>query len=255
MILVSNQQLTLKADSEVEQSGTLSSPAENLLLGSSGSAGAGDGVLVRVGSDASAQISRSNVNGSNIPALVIDPGAKVSGTSLIMDSTSTTSLDPTAQLNGTQVSVSSGQISLVLDNSQPTTGLVLSGAALSNLQASASALALLSYSSIDLYENGVGTIGSAPNASGQYQVQSLALQADEIRGFGGGTVTINAQNVILGNSAAARLRRRVQRRPRNPGRQRRGDSTRRRFGCQRDDHQRLRRREFKCHRRVARRGD
>ena len=200
IIFASNNKLTLDPNADVEQSGTLSSPAETLLLGSSSIAGSGDGVLVRVSSDSSAQIIRSEVDGSSGPSLTIEAGAKIEGTSLILDSTSATSLDPTANLSGDAVSMNSGQISLVLDNSQPASGLVLSSTALANLQASAQALSLLSYSSIDIYENGTGAIGSAADASGNYQVKSLTLDANEIRGFDGGTVAINAQSVTLENT-------------------------------------------------------
>lgn len=201
VILVSNKSLTLDPNADVEQSGVLSSPAETLLLGSSGLAGSGDGVLLRVSSDSSAQIVRSGVDGASGPSLTIGTGTRIAGASLILDSSSATSLDPSAKLSGDTVSINSGQINLVLDGSQPTSGLVLSSTALANLQASAQALSLLSYSSIDIYENGTGSIGSAPDGSGKYQVQSLALHADEIQGFDGGTVTINAQNVILDNSS------------------------------------------------------
>jgi filamentous hemagglutinin family protein len=200
VILVSNKTLALDADSEVKQSGALSSPAETLLFGSSGVAGSGDGLLVRVSSDSSAQIIRSGVDGSAGPTLSIAAGAQITGTNLILDSTFATSLDPAANLSGDTVSINGGQISLALDGSQPTTGLVLSGTALASLQASAQALSLLSYSWINIYENGTGVIGGAPDASGAYQVKSLTLDADEIRGFNGGTVTINSQSVTIDNT-------------------------------------------------------
>ena len=201
VILASNQSLTLDAGADVEQSGTLSSSAGTLLLGNSTSAGSGDGILLRVSSDPSAQINRLGVDSTSGPSLSIGAGVKLSGSGLILDSTSATSLDSTASLSGDSVSINSGQISLVLDQSQPASGLVLSSDALNSLQSSARAVSLLSYSSIDLYEDGSGTIGSAADATGHYQVQSLALHAREIRGFDGGTVTINAQNVTLDNSA------------------------------------------------------
>jgi filamentous hemagglutinin len=203
VILASNQTLTLDAGADVQQSGSLSSPAETLLLGNTTVAGSGNGALVRVTSDASAQTIRAGVNGASDPDLIIGAGVKITGASLTLDSTATTLLDPTANLSGNAVAINSGQISLVLDGSQPGSGLVLSGAALAGLQSSAKALSLLSYSSIDIYENGTGAIGAAADASGKFQVQSLALHADDIRGFDGGTVAINAQNVILDNSTGA----------------------------------------------------
>ena len=200
VILASNGSLTLDKNADIEQSGTLSSAAETLLLGNANVAGSGNGVLLRVSSDSSAQIIRSGVTANTVgPVLTIGPGVKIAGASLTLDSTSVTALDSTADLSGNAVSINSGKINLVLDNSQPSSGLVLSSTALTNLQASAKALSLLSYSSIDIF--GSGTIGSAADASGNYQVQSLALHADEILGQDGGTVVINAQSVTLDNSA------------------------------------------------------
>lgn len=200
VILTSNQNLTLETGAAVEQSGALSSPAEELLLGNSSVVGSGNGVLLRVSSDATAQIHRSSVTNSSGPSLTIGAGATIAGASLILDSTSATSLDPAVNLSGKQISLNSGQISLVLDDSQPASGLVLSSSVLGSLQNSAQALSLLSYSSIDIYEDGNGSIGAASDAEGNYQVQSLALHAKEIRGFDGGTVSINARNVTLDNS-------------------------------------------------------
>jgi filamentous hemagglutinin len=197
ILLASNQALTLAAGSAVEQSGTLSSPTQTILLGNSAVAGSGDGVLVGVSSDSSEQILRSGVDNSTVPVLTVGAGATLSGNSLTLDSTAATVLDPAAKLSGAAVSISSGQISLVLDGSQPSSGLVLSNNALASLQASTQALSLLSYSSIDLYADGNSVIGAAPNASGDYDVKSLTLDAAQIRGFDGGAVTINAQNIVL----------------------------------------------------------
>ena len=201
VILVSNQALTLDAGAAVEQSGTLSSPAETLLLGNASVPGGGDGALLRATSDPSAQIIRSGVDNASGPNLSIGANATLSGTNLILDSTAASTLDPNAHLNGSTVAINSGQINLVLDGAQPVSGFVLSGAALASLQASTQALSLLSYSSIGIYATDSGTIGSAVDATGNYQVQSLALHANEIQGFDGGTVTINASKVSLANSA------------------------------------------------------
>ncbi len=198
LILASNQTLILAPGADIEQAGTLSSPAETLSFGNAGTAGSGNGALLRVSGDASAQISRAGVNGSAGPSLVIGAGAKIAGAGLILDSTAATSLDPSANLHGEAISLNSGRISLVFDGSRAASGLVLSSAALGGLQASAQALSLLSYSTIDLY--GTGAIGNAPDASGDYPLQSLALHADEIRGFDSGAVTIQAGSVTLDNS-------------------------------------------------------
>lgn len=196
IILVSKGDLIIAANADIEQSGSLSGSADTLLLGSSTVAGSGDGVLVRVGSDTSAAITRAGVSNSTTPKMSIGAGAQISGASVILDSTSRTTLDSTAEITGDAVSLNSGQISLQLDTvSTPnTTGLILTGDALQKLQGSVKNLSLLSYSSIDIY--GTGTIGNRST------VESLALHAAQIRGFNnaGGSVTIAAKNIFLDNS-------------------------------------------------------
>src|SRR5262249_9176592 len=96
LILVANQNLTLATGADVEQTGSLSGSADNLLLGSDAIPGSGDGALLRVSSDPAAQIARFGVDSSTLPSLTIGAGAKTSGVSLILDSTSATNLDPTA---------------------------------------------------------------------------------------------------------------------------------------------------------------
>ncbi len=194
LILVAKQNLTLAPGAVVTGAGSLLGGAENLQIGDSTVAGSGDGVLLRVSSDATGSIQRSGVSVSTVPSMVIGAGASISGGSLTLDSTYATSLDPTANLNAAAIYLNSGQISLALDNPgtlQPTVGLVLAGNALHDLQA-AQILSLLSYSSIDIY--GTGQFTSAG---------SLALHAAEIRGFnnGGGLVQFNAQSISLDNSA------------------------------------------------------
>ena len=201
IILVANRNLTLAAGSEVRQVGTLAGAADTLVLGSATIAGSGNGTLVRVTAGATAQIARAGVSTAAGPALTLGAGAIVSGAGVTLDSTRATTLDAAALLSGTAVALNSGQISLQLTNPgalQPTSGLVLSGGALQNLQTSVQRLSLLSYSSLDLY--GTGTIGSSG-------VASLALHAGEVRGFNtaGGTVTFSAREILLDNIASANV--------------------------------------------------
>jgi filamentous hemagglutinin family protein len=194
VILVANQNLTVTAHSEIEQHGSLTS-ADSLLLGNSDVTGSGNGVLLRVSADPLAQIARMNVAASTVPHEIIGANAIISGASVTLDSTAATSLDPTAVLSGSAVNLDSGQISIQLPNGsvpQGTSGLILTGVALQNLQ-SINALSLLSYSSIDIY--GTGTITAA---------NSLALHAGEIRGFNdGGTIDFRGNTISLDNSARA----------------------------------------------------
>lgn len=203
LTLVANGSLTLADGAAVEQSGTLSGAAGTLLLGSKLIAGSGNGALLRVSSDPGAQILRFGVTASTLPSLTIGAGAKISGASLILDSTNATRLDPSAILIGQSVTLDSGRISLQLDNPGallPTVGLVLSNAALQDLLSSTQSLSLLSYSSIDVY--GSGQVGGF-DARGEPIVSTLALHAAELRGFntGGGKVTFAAKQITLDNLA------------------------------------------------------
>ena len=197
IILVANNALTLAPGADIEQTDSLSSEAHSLTLG-------GNGALVRVSADASAQISRSSISASSASSLTIGAGALLSGAGLTLDSTYATFLDPGAQLIGNAVSLNSGQISLEFEGQgladlkktagKTTVGLVLSGQALRTVMASSKSLSLLSYSSIDLY--GAGQVGDAT-------FESLELHAAEIRGFNPGNVTFAAKNIVLDNHTNA----------------------------------------------------
>jgi filamentous hemagglutinin family protein len=202
IILAANSSIVLSDGAVVEQRGSLSSPAQTLLIGDAATAGSGNGALLRVSSDAAAKISRSGVAPGASGSFTAGAGVRISGNSVILDSTGLTEFDSTARLSGRAVTLGSGQISIVLDNPgalQPTTGLVLPRAVLSNLQATIGGLALQSYSSIDLY--GTGAIG-AVDGSGRPTLESLTLHAPGLRGFntGGGSVVFNAKSVSIDNA-------------------------------------------------------
>ena len=206
IVLVSNGDLTVMAGAEVEQLGTSTQKAENLLLGTAANVGSGDGTLVRVSSDATATTSRVSVDSGTAPDIQIDAGSVLTGNSLTVDSTSATQLSSQAMLTGrTAVNLDSGQVSFELSNPgtlQPTTGLVLSNQALTSLLATTQSLSILSYSSLDFYGNGqIGGLSS----SGAYLDSTLTLHAAGIRGFSGDSdpaVTIYAQNIDFDNSAS-----------------------------------------------------
>ncbi|MDB6135261.1 MAG: hypothetical protein JWM59_3504 [Verrucomicrobiales bacterium] len=163
----------------------------------------GNGVLVRVSGDPSAEMVRTGVSpASSSASLTVGSGASLTGGSLILDSTSTITLDPLARLSASTRTLGSGLISLVLDHAgtlpaQP--GLVLTRDTLAQAGAGAGgSLSLRSYSRIDLYGSGEAGAG----------IGRLALNAGEIRGMGqaagaGGTVTFTADEILLGNSAGA----------------------------------------------------
>ena len=198
IILVANRALTLADGAIIRQSGTMRSTADRLILGNAGTAGSGDGTLLRVTSDQNAQIVRNGLGGSTTPNMIVGAGALISGANVTLDSTSGTSLDPRALINASSVSLNSGQISVQLDDPgalNPTTGLVLGGTALASLQNS-NRVSLLSYSTFDIY--GTGTLTFAGK---------LALHAGAIRGFNneGGTATLAAGSISLDNSANAAI--------------------------------------------------
>jgi len=189
IILVADGSLTVAAGADIHSTGALSTAVDTLHL-------SGDGTLLRVSAGAGADITRTGVTSSSLPLLTIGAGAKLSGGSLILDSSARTSLDATADLVATSYSLGSGRISLQLDNPGaplPDSGLVLSNNALQDFQG-ASSLKLLSYSSIDLY--GTGQIGGSGLAQ-------LELSAGSVRGInqGTGTATIQAGTLVLDNTA------------------------------------------------------
>ena len=202
IILVANNSLTLAPSAVVQQSEKMRGPADSLLIGNAAVPGSGNGLLLRVSSDSSAMVVRAGVDTSTTPKMTIGTGARVSGTSLELDSTYATSIDPSATLSGQFVILSSGQISMQLTNPgqlQPTVGLVLAGSALSSLQA-AKSLSLISYSSFDVYGTGGFTTAG-----------KLAIHAAEIRGFNtyGGTAAFTAQSITLDNSGNGTMPARV----------------------------------------------
>lgn len=188
---------TLSAGSTLSFSGT--GGGTLTLTGSSGALPLtiGDGTLLRVSAGAAASSSRIAVASSTAPTLSVGDNATLSGASVVLDSTNLATVSSTAVLSG-GVSLSSGQISLVLDpaliasaTSASPSSLILSGAALAGLQTNATSLSLSSYSSIDTY--GSGTVGS-PSYAG------LALHSGEIRGFDAAT---ESQTVGVTNSGTS----------------------------------------------------
>ena len=196
IILVANDKLTLDAGAEIIQSGTVPGGADTLLLGSSSTAGSGDGALLRLSSDPNAKVIRSGVDITDTSvSMVVGAGVQLTGSALTLDSTYATSLDSSAHLDAQSITLGSGSITIELNNPgtvAPTAGLDISGQVLSNLEA-AQSLSLLSYSSINIY--GTGSFGNAA-------MNSLSLHAAEIAGYNtaGGTVQFTAQNILLDNS-------------------------------------------------------
>lgn len=190
LILVAKNNLTLADGASVESSRNLSD-SDNLTF-------LGDGALLRVSADKTANILRPGITTNSSPILSIGSAATLKGGSIILDSSSNISLDSKAVLLASSYQFNAGSIALQLSESSvvPTvTGLVLTRDILNKIQ-SASSLKLQSYSSIDLY--GAGSFGSSSS------LDQLTLSAGQIRGVDtlGGSVSIAAKNLRLENSAS-----------------------------------------------------
>lgn len=200
IILVSGKKITVGENSGIA---TIKSDValDPLFLGDPDIEGSGDGALVRVSANASGEVSRLGIGSSTLPNLVIGLGSQLSGGSIVLDSSAGTNLSDSSRLLADDLFLNSGQVVIGLNNPgviNSTTGLVLSGNALSSLQNSAKSLSLLSYSTIDVY--GAGTVGSLA-------FQSLSLQSSAIRGFNAGTesVTFSAAKLSIGNGKTSKV--------------------------------------------------
>ena len=199
IILAATDSVSVAAGGVIRQVGTLGAAgAQDLVIGDAAVAGSGDGALLRVTSDSQAGLTRSGVSAGSSASLVVAPGAVLEGgAGLTLDTTGTNQIDPTARLRAEALALSSGRISLQLTNPgalATNPGLVLTSGVLDELQVSSNRLALLSYSSIDVY--GTGVIGSESFAQ-------LSLRAPALRGFNnaGGTATFQAATILLDGGA------------------------------------------------------
>ncbi|WP_367870916.1 filamentous haemagglutinin family protein [Luteolibacter sp. Populi] len=191
LILAAKDNLILAPGAELGSTGSATSKVDTFKI-------TGDGSLVRIAGNPNATVLRSGVTSSTAPSLTIGAGAKISGGSIILDSTAALALDPTADLTAKAYTFGAGRISVMLDGSlTPPAGnsLVLGNSFLTDLQA-ASSLNFLSYSSIDLH--GSGQFGNAALAN-------LTLSAGEIRGIGqgSGTARLVAKDILLQNPNAS----------------------------------------------------
>ncbi|MEI7909287.1 MAG: filamentous hemagglutinin family protein [Verrucomicrobiota bacterium] len=203
IILVAQIALNLADHSEIVQSGTLGSAADTLVIGQSGVADSGNASLLRVSSDPAAALLRHSVSAGGATMLAVGAGARLSGGSVTLDSTSHSLLDASAIIQTSALALGSGRISLALDPAVvpgADAGLVLSSATLASL-ANAQALSLASYSSVDVL--GAGTVGGV-DASGTALIHSLTLHTAEIRGLGlaGGSAILNARQIFIDNRSA-----------------------------------------------------
>lgn len=195
LVLVARENLTLAAGAEISSTaGVAAGSAVTLSLGSDATAGSGDGTMLRVASTTAAPVARTGVSTSATPQLVIGGNARISGGSVLLDSSAGTAIAESATISAGALGLNSGRISLVLDEAADASaagGLILSGAALDVALGSANSLSLLSYSTIDLF--GAGTVGSA-------DFKSLSITAPALRRFGSGDVVFAAADIRLDNT-------------------------------------------------------
>ena len=196
IILTASENLILAENSAITASGNRS--IGSITLGSEATPGSGNGSLVRVSSSAQDTVTRLGVTPGGFANLITGNASTLTGTSLFLDSTAATSLDSGTILIGSAITLSSGELSIALENPgtiAPTTGLILAGNALSTLLSNTSALTLRSYSNLNLY--GTGQIGSNT-------FQNLTLQAANLRGLNqnNGSVILAARNLTIGNPSA-----------------------------------------------------
>lgn len=193
IVLAARTGLTLGDGAAVLSIGAMTEPADTLVLGA-------DGTMLRASADAEAAITRSALPTANTPLLTIGAGARVGGTSLLLDSTFGTDIDPSVRLNASTLTLGSGQISIAL---APPAGalagsvvdphLVLSGDLLDAVQR-VDSLTLKSYRTIDVY--GAGTFGES--------LGTLRFSGAGLRGFeqGAGVASFRADNVLFDNPSS-----------------------------------------------------
>jgi filamentous hemagglutinin len=192
--LAASKGVILLPGSSLKAAGPVSGTTENLQV-------YGDGAAVRVVSSVDIGLSRLSPNsGSSEASLSIGGGAQINGGSITLDSSDGFLLDPDARISGSSLEFGAGQVAVQL--SGPTllvgqldpavTQLTLSAQQLSAIP-DGGRLSLRSYGgAIDLY--GLGSLGS-PSLS------QLSLETAVLRGFdqGPGAVELMASRVSFSN--------------------------------------------------------
>lgn len=195
VVLVSKGELKITDGSSITASDAKGYKAQSLTV-------SGDGALVRVSADSTAQTGRADVGNGIAAMLRIGSAATIDGNSVVLDSTFGTKIASNVNLEADSLILGSGQISVVLDGatgvSLDTTvdpHLVLSGSTLRNVIGTRD-LTLRSYRSIDFHGSGI---------FGSETLETLTLSSGGIRGFGqnGGTLRIEADRLTLENPVNA----------------------------------------------------
>ena len=193
VILVSNGSLEVTSGSSISSETNTSFQATALGL-------TGDGTLLRTSADQNATVTRTSTGTSTNASLSIGASAELKGASVYIDSTYATSLSPDTMIDADNLTLASGQIGIILDDSSgpaanpaSVPALTLGGRTLELLIRSDN-LTIRSYRSIDFYGNG---------SFGSDDLKSLTLDASSLRGFSNsGKTIIQSDLVHLGNSGA-----------------------------------------------------
>lgn len=190
LIVAAQQQVTVRSGSQL-QAGAGAAPGRALEIGADGD---GDGALLRLAAQPTARTVRVNVDRDR-GDLVIEAGAQLAANgSIELDATRNNTLGGELRLAaGGELAVAAGSVSL---GAAPvgTPGLLLDAARLADL-AGAGALALRSYSTLDVY--------GAVNLGGP-GLASLTLETGSLRGFlgAGELAQLQARRLTLGNPSA-----------------------------------------------------
>ena len=195
IILAANADITVDSGAQIESTSGAPTGDSSLIVN-------GNGVLVRVSGNLADTESRIPSATPSVAELQIGSGATIKGASVTLDSSDETSLDPAAIILAKSLFLSSGEITVELNDPgtvPATTGLVLTENVLKTLQSGATSLSLLSYSTLDFY--GSGQIGGI--SKGQPTLGALTINAGEIDGYnnGNGSVILAAKKVLLANGA------------------------------------------------------
>lgn len=187
IILAATDEVTVKAGSAIEGSGSLASPPTTLSVD-------GDGALLRVAAGTLLTVLRSNTTGAK-GTLAIEQGASLTASgSLTLDATKDSKIAADAAIAAPAVDIAASQMNLGATPAGAS-GFTLTSAQLTGMKGLTD-LSLRSYGSINLYD----TVGlGAVDAAGKPSLASLSLDAGDLAGFGSGDKVLQAGKISFTN--------------------------------------------------------
>lgn len=217
IILATNNEVKVKAGSNIQGSGTYSTYSgtpQNISIGQNQITDpntglvttqgvSGNGALLRVSSGNQVTVKRLNVDStSKLGIMTVEDGAKVSSSNaVLLDATYQTNIGDKATLTGKALSVAASAIDIGNGSSATSSGpipLALTPALLVQMQ-NFQDIALHSYGDINFY--GAAGLGGV-DANGGHQIANLTLNAASFNGINntGNTTTVDAGSVTLMNN-------------------------------------------------------